>query len=531
MALVSSFLATPAGAVPLAYVRSGGGIAIVDTDAGVTRKIVPWNRVDGPHGAFAISGPPLAVRGRMVFPYAVTGNGSRSWTSYLLSLDPDSNSATDVPVPGDVAGAGSFQTALFTVAVAPTHDAVYLTGTLTRADGSSSPAVLGYDVASGATHVVASAGVCDAGAHGSCSSCPCGPLIDFLPAPDGTRVYVLRDPNPGSFVRHVELAIVDAASGAISATTDLGEVASGIDRGSARFVSLVDDRLLIAVHTEPLPMGSSRVVAIDTASGEVTESLIVPADLPTFATDPQGERLYGVSESTLFVVAARPLATLDSIPLPRAATSLPGVSPDGSRVAFTAIVSGSTEEAPEFHLVTVDVVGRRVVSDVSLPFATGFSGDAPVFLDGCADADRCFCSAAADCALFPCTRGSCAGAEGCVYVDRTCFDRILCSFPLPTFGVDQACPRFRARLKRLQDRAEAALRQGVALPPGTSRRKWVAAVIRAERAMKRVTAAEQAERVARPACIDDDEVNGHRGVLVEIRQLQQHPGTCPRTGG
>src|SRR5581483_11487884 len=209
MALVSSFLATPAGAVPLAYVRSGGGIAIVDTDAGVTRKIVPWNRVDGPHGAFAISGPPLAVRGRMVFPYAVTGNGSRSWTSYLLSLDPDSNSATDVPVPGDVAGAGSFQTALFTVAVAPTHDAVYLTGTLTRADGSSSPAVLGYDVASGATHVVASAGVCDAGAHGSCSSCPCGPLIDFLPAPDGTRVYVLRDPNPGSFVRHVELAIVD----------------------------------------------------------------------------------------------------------------------------------------------------------------------------------------------------------------------------------------------------------------------------------------------------------------------------------
>jgi len=531
--LGSMFLAAPADGVLLGYVHAGEGIVVVDTEAGQTRKIVPWSHPGGPRGAFAISGPPLAVRGRIVFPYAVTTGqpGAPQSTSYLLTLDPDSNTPADVPIPGDVAGVGSFEAALFTIGVSPTGNVAYVTGSLTRADGTSSPAVLGYEVATGAAHVVASDALCDAGAHGTCSNCPCGPLIDFLPSPDGATVYVLRDPTPGPFVQHVQLAIVDAPSGMVRATKDLGDASPSVDRGSARFVSLVDGRLLVAVHTGSPPNASTRVLAVNTATADITESAVVPVDLAAVTADATSERLYGASGSSLVVMTARPIATSYTIPLPHAPTSLPGVSRDGSRVAVTAIVRDDATTF-EYHLTTVDVVNRTVVSDMSLPFASrGFSGDAPVLLDGCADADRCFCSAAADCALFLCTRPACSGAAGCTYGDQTCFSEILCRLPLPTFTFGHECDRFRTRLTRLEARAEAALRSGADLSPGTPRRKWISAVLRAANVVERITAAERREHGIRPTCVNELEVAFHRDFLKTLRRLQRHPGTCPQTGG
>ena len=534
-------IAAPAGATLLGYVHAGAGIAVVDTEAGRTRKVVPFNRPDGPHGAFALPGPPLAVRDRMVFPYSVTINdgnargsmsSAESRTSFLLTLDPDSNTAADVPVPREVPGEASFQTATFGQAVSPKGDAVYLTGTANPGGASPSPAILRYDPVSGAAHLIESAALCDARAEGSCSpaSCPCGGLIDFLPSPDGATVYVLRDPVPEPFIQHVALVTIDAMSGAITATIDLGDVALGIGRASGRFVSLIDGRLLVAAHVEPLEIGRTRVLAVDVGSGQITQSVVVPVDLATVTAGPGAERLYGAAGSGLTVVDGRSLEPLYTIPLPEAPSSLPGVSPDGSRVALTAIAG--SRSSPEFHLETVDVLQRRVVSDVILPFADlGFSGDAPVLLDGCADAGDCFCAVDDDCTLFPCTRAACGGSEGCTYADQVCFRAITCQLPLPTFGFPGACSHFRVRLARLERRAEDALRAGSELAPSTPRRNWTSAVVQAEKAMKRVLSAERGEVVSKPRCVADYELGSHIHFLAHLRRLQKHPGTCPLTGG
>ena len=141
-------------------------------------------------------------------------------------------------------------------AVSPKGDAVYLTGTASPGSASPSPTILRYDPVSGAAHLIESAAFCDARAEGSCAgaSCPCGGLIDFLPSPDGATVYVLRDPVPGPFIQHAALVTVDAMSGTTTATIELGDVAPGIGRASGRFISLIDGRLLVAAHVEPLAL-------------------------------------------------------------------------------------------------------------------------------------------------------------------------------------------------------------------------------------------------------------------------------------
>jgi len=530
-----------ADATVLAYVHAGGGIVVVDTEAGRTRKVVRFNRPNGPHGAFALPGPPLAVRDRMVFPYSVTINdgnargsmsSAESRTSFLLTLDPDSNTAVDVPVPREVPGEASFQAATFGHAVRSKGDAVYLTGTASPGSASPSPTILRYDPVSGAAHLIESAAFCDARAEGSCAgaSCPCGGLIDFLPSPDGATVYVLRDPVPGPFIQHAALVTVDAMSGTTTATIELGDVAPGIGRASGRFISLIDGRLLVAAHVEPLEIGQTRVLAVDVGSGQITESVVVPVDLATVTAGPGTERLYGAAGSGLTVLDGRSLEPLYTIPLPEAPTSLPGVSPDGSRVALTAI--GGTRSSPEFRLETVDVLQSQIVSDVSLPFAElGFSGDAPVLLDGCADAEHCFCAVDDDCTLFPCTRATCGGAEGCIYADQVCFRAITCQLPLPTFNFPDACSHFRVRLARLERRAEDALRTGSELAPGTPRRVWTSAVVRAKNAIRRVLSAEQEEVGVKARCVADYELGSHIHFLAQLHRLQKHPGTCPLTGG
>src|SRR5947208_2056290 len=123
------------------------------------------------------------------------------------------------------------------------------------------------------------------------------------------------------------------------------------------------------------------------------------------------------------------------------------------------------------------------------------------------------------------------GSRGCTYADQVCFRAITCQLPLPTFGFPGACSHFRVRLARLERRAEGALRAGSELAPSTPRRNWTSAVVRAEKAMRRVLSAERGEVVSKPRCVADYALGIHIHFLAQLRRLQNHHGPSPLTGG